>query len=82
MDAFTMLHTYYNILFITNSFIRNFYWYSQMAKKLSVLNSRRLRNLQFLLSFSYYNFEDTVTDYDNDMFTKAVMITTCSQKSF
>ena len=32
-----------------------------MAKKLSVLVPRRLRNLYFFLSFFSYNIEDTVT---------------------
>ena len=41
-----------------------------MAKQLSVLKPQRLRNLKFLLSFSYYNFEDTVTNFDKDMFRK------------
>ena len=38
-----------------------------MAKKLAVLKPRRL---QFFLSFSYYSFEDTVSNFENDMFRK------------
>ena len=41
-----------------------------MAKKCSVLKSRRLRNSKFFLSCSYHNFEDTVTNFDKDMFKK------------
>ena len=43
-----------------------------MAKKLLVLKPLRLRNLNFLLSFSYYNFEDTAlkTNNDDDMFIR------------
>ena len=40
-----------------------------MAKKLSVLKPC-LRNLQIFLSFSYYNFENTVTYFEIDMFRK------------
>ena len=60
----------YTLFLIRNAIIRNLYWDSQMAKKCSVLKSRRLRNLKFFLSFSYYNFEDTVTNFDKDMFKK------------
>ena len=35
-----------------------------MAKKLSVFKPQRLRNLYFFLSFSYYNLEDTVTNFE------------------
>ena len=41
-----------------------------MAKKCSVLKPWTLRNLKFFLSFSYYNFEDTATYFDTDMFKK------------
>ena len=41
-----------------------------MSKKLSVLKTRRLRNLKIFLSFSYYNFEDRVTNLEKDMFRK------------
>ena len=46
---------------IRNSFVRNLYWYSQFAKRLSVLKLQRLRHL-YIFSFSYHNFENTVTD--------------------
>ena len=36
---------------IRNSFIRNLYWDSQIAKKLSVLKPQRLRNLCFSYHF-------------------------------
>ena len=40
-----------------------------MAKKLSVVKPRRLRNNNiFFLSFSYHNTENTVTNFDKDMF--------------
>ena len=40
-----------------------------MAKKLLLLKPQRLRNL--FLSFSYYNFEETVTDFEvKSMFRK------------
>ena len=48
-----------------------------MAEKLLVLNLQRLRNLQFFLSFSYYNFEDTLTNFEKDTFRKAFL--TCKQ---
>ena len=38
---------------------------SQIAKKLSLLKSWRLRTCN--LSFSYYNFEDTVTNSEKDI---------------
>ena len=41
-----------------------------MAKKCSVLKPWRLRNLNFSLSFSCYNFEDTATYLDTDVFKK------------
>ena len=41
-----------------------------MAKKCSVLKPWTLRNLKVFLSFSYYNFEDTATYFDTDMFKK------------
>ena len=41
-----------------------------MANKISVLMLQRLRNLKFFLSFSYYNFEDTVTSFEKDVFRK------------
>ena len=56
--------------FIRNSFIRNLYWDGQIAKKLSVLMPQRLKNLQFFFSFSYHNFEDTMTNFDEDVFRK------------
>ena len=31
---------------------------------------QELRNLTFFLSFSYYNVEDTVTNFDKDVFKK------------
>ena len=39
------------------------YWGRQIDKKLSVLTPQRLRNLQV---FSYYSFEDAVTNFDED----------------
>ena len=44
-----------------------------MAKKLSVLKPRGLRNLQLFLSFPYYKFEE-VTNFDKDMFRKESLI--------
>ena len=41
-----------------------------MTKKLSVLKPRRLRNLLFFLSFFYHNYEETVTNFEKDMFRK------------
>ena len=41
-----------------------------MAKKRSVLESWRLETYNFFLSFPCYNFEDTVTYFDKDMFKK------------
>ena len=41
-----------------------------MAKKLSILRPRRLRNIYFFLSFSYHNFEEAVTNFEKDMFRK------------
>ena len=41
-----------------------------MAKKLSVLKPQRFRNLQLFLSFSCHNFEDTVSNFEKDMFRK------------
>ena len=41
-----------------------------MAKKLSVLKPRRLRNLYVYLSFSFYNCEETVTNFEKAMFRK------------
>ena len=41
-----------------------------MAKKLSVLKPRRLRNLYRFLLFSYDNFDDTVANFEKDMFRK------------
>ena len=60
--------------FIRNSFLRNLYWDSQTAKKLSVLKPQRLRNSQFFHSFSYYNFEDTLTNFDKDLFRKNLSV--------
>ena len=50
-----------HLFFQRNCFIRNLYWDSQMAKKLPVLKPCRIRNLDFFLSFPYYNFETTLT---------------------
>ena len=64
------IHTF----FIRNSFISTLYWDGQIAKKLSVLKQQRLRNLE-CFSFSYHNFEDTVTNFvDNDMFKKNLSV--------
>ena len=41
-----------------------------MAKKLSVLKPLTLKNLNFFLSFSDYNSEDTATNFEKDMFRK------------
>ena len=41
-----------------------------MAKRCSVFKPWRLRNLNCFLSFSCYNFEDTETYLDTDMFKK------------
>ena len=41
-----------------------------MAKKLSVLKPQRLQNLMFCFLFSYYNFGETVTIFEKDMFRK------------
>ena len=57
------MHT---LLFIRNSFIRNLYWESQMAKELSVLKPRRLRNLHIFLSLFYCSFEDTFQESLSD----------------
>ena len=52
---------YRQFVFIRNSFIRNFYWDGQTAKKLSVLKPQQFRNFQFFFHFQYHIFEDTVT---------------------
>ena len=39
-----------------------------MDIKLSVLKPQRLRNLCFFLSFFGHNFEDTVTNFEKEMF--------------
>ena len=39
----------------------------QMAKKLIVLKPQRLKNFQSFISFSYFNFQDTVSDFDKNM---------------
>ena len=62
-DQETIIH-----FFVRNSFIRHLYWDDKIAKKLSVLKPQRLRNLEFFFSFSSHNFEDTVTNFDKDMF--------------
>ena len=49
--------------------IRNLCWDSQMAKKRSVLKPRRLRNIH-LFSFSCYNSEETVINFEKGMFRK------------
>ena len=64
------MHTF----LIRNSFIRNLYWDGQSAKKLSVLKSQRLRNLYFVFSFSYHNFEDTVTNFDKTCLQKNLSV--------
>ena len=41
-----------------------------MAEKLSVLKPQRLQNLLFCFLFSYYNYGETVTIFEKDMFRK------------
>ena len=50
--------------------MRNLYRDGQIAKKLSALKPQRLRNFWFFLHFEYHNVEDTVTNFDKDMFRK------------
>ena len=47
---------------------RNLCWNGQIAKKLSILKSQGLRN--FFFHCQYHNFENTVTNFDKDMFRK------------
>ena len=49
------LYTRCKHFFISNSFMRNLYWDSQMSKKLLVLKPQRLRNLCFLLFFLFFS---------------------------
>ena len=49
--------------------VKNEAWDGQIAKKLSVLKPQRLRNFYFF-HFQYHNFENTVTNFDKDMFRK------------
>ena len=45
-----------------------------MAKRLSVLKPRRLRNLLYnFFSFSCYNVEETATNFEKDMFRKEAL---------
>ena len=67
-----------HFFFIRNSFIRNLYLDGQIAKKLSVLKPQRLRNFYFFFHFHYHNFEDTVTNFDKDMFRKESLCGTYS----
>ena len=46
-----------------------------MAKKLSVLKPLRLRIFKFFISFSYYNVEDTVTNFEKDIFENNFSLT-------
>ena len=39
----------------------------QTAKKRSVLKPQRLKNFWSYISFSYFNFQDTVCDFDENM---------------
>ena len=54
-----------------------------MAKKHSVLKALGLRNLKIFSSifFLYYNFEDTVTNFDKDMFKKKLSNSYCLVKT-
>ena len=64
---FADVHTF----LMRNSFIRNLYWDGQIAKKLSVLKPQRLSQLTTsFCHFQYHNFDDTVTNFDEDMFRK------------
>ena len=56
--------------------MRNLQWDSQIAKKLSILKPQSLRSLYFF-HFQYHNFEDTVTNFNKDMFRKE-SIKSCS----
>ena len=66
---FGLFRLFSSHFFMRNSFIRNLSWDSQMTKKLSVLKLRRLRKLQFFLSF-LVKFKDTVTNFENDLLRK------------
>ena len=68
---FNTMHTF---------FIRNFYWDSQIAKKLSVLKPQKLRNFYFFFHFQYHNFEDIVTNFDKDMFRNLFVVQTLTVK--
>ena len=60
-----------HFFFIRNSFITNLYWEGQIAKKLSLLKPQSLRNSSFsFFHFQYHNFEDTVTNFGKDTFSK------------
>ena len=39
----------------------------QTATKLSVLEPQRLKNFWSFISLSYFNFQDTVSDFDKNM---------------
>ena len=39
----------------------------QTAKKHSVLEPQRLKNFWSFISFFYFNFQDTVSDFDKNM---------------
>ena len=63
----------YTLFFVRNSFVRNLNWDGQISNTLSVLKPQRSRNLYFF-SFSYHNFEDTVTNFDKKMFGKSLSV--------
>ena len=46
MEEIDHFYTRCKHFFISNSLMRNLYWDSQMAKKLSVLKPQKLRNLE------------------------------------
>ena len=50
--------------------MRNLYWDGQIAEKLSVLKPQRLRNFCSFFHFQYHDFENTLTNFDKDMFRK------------
>ena len=53
--------------FIRNSFIRNLYWDKRPRNLLYWMEPQRLKNFQCFISFSYFNFQDTVSDFDKNM---------------
>ena len=61
----------YALFLIRNSYIRNFYWDGQIAKKLSVLKPQRLRN--FLIFFGHFFIVIL-------KIRKLIMVKTCLEK--